>query len=282
MTSYIATLFKKHKHKYLNKMENKESSLKSAFAGLVIVVCLVVAHLLFYLVMGASSNFDADGHPLPGNYLGIVYKGGFIVPILMSFLLIVITVSIERFLTINKATGSGAVEVFVRNIQSLLSENNTSQAIAACDEQKGSVGNVVKATLEKYEQMKSDQKLDKEQKIASIQKTVEEATSLEMPSLEKNLTILSTLASVATLVALLGTVLGMIRAFAAMAQAGAPDSSALATGISEALINTAIGIGTSAVAIIAYNFFTSKIDTLTYSIDEAGMSITQTFSSTQK
>jgi biopolymer transport protein ExbB len=67
-----------------------------------------------------------------------------------------------------------------------------------------------------------------------------------------------------------------------MAQAGAPDSSALATGISEALINTAIGIGTSAVAIIAYNFFTSKIDTLTYSIDEAGMSITQTFSSTQK
>ena len=130
--------------------------------------------------------------------------------------------------------------------------------------------------------MKSEQGMDKEQKIAAIQKSMEEATALEMPSLEKNLTILSTLASVATLVALLGTVLGMIRAFAAMAQAGAPDSSALATGISEALINTAIGIGTSAISIIMYNFFTSKIDTLTYSIDEAGMSITQTFSATSK
>jgi biopolymer transport protein ExbB len=263
-------------------MEKQESSLKSAFAGLVIVICLIVAHLLFHFVMGASSNFDADGHPLPGNFLGIVYKGGFIVPILMSFLLIVVTVSIERFLTINKATGTASVEGFVRKIQSLLSSNNIDSAIKACDEQQGSVGNVVKSTLEKYKDMKTEQGMDKEQKIAAIQKSMEEATSLEMPSLEKNLTILSTLASVATLVALLGTVLGMIRAFAAMAQAGAPDSSALATGISEALINTAIGIGTSAVSIIAYNFFTSKIDTLTYSIDEAGMSITQTFSSTSK
>lgn len=263
-------------------MEKQQSSLKSAFAGLVIVICLIVAHLLFHFVMGASSNFDADGHPLPGNFLGIVYKGGFVVPILMSFLLIVVTVSIERFFTINKATGTASVEGFVRKIQSLLSSNNIDSAIKACDEQQGSVGNVVKSTLEKYKDMKNEQGMDKEQKIAAIQKSMEEATSLEMPSLEKNLTILSTLASVATLVALLGTVLGMIRAFAAMAQAGAPDSSALATGISEALINTAIGIGTSAVSIIAYNFFTSKIDTLTYSIDEAGMSITQTFSSTSK
>jgi biopolymer transport protein ExbB len=263
-------------------MEKQESPIKSAFAGLAIVVCLVVAHLLFHLVMGASSNFDSEGHPLPGNYLGIVYKGGLIVPILMSFLLLVFTVSIERFLTITKATGTGSVEGFVRKIQSLLSSNNIDSAIKACDEQQGSVGNVVKSTLEKYKDMKNEQGMDKEQKIAAIQKSMEEATSLEMPSLEKNLTILSTLASVATLVALLGTVLGMIKAFSAMSQAGAPDSSALATGISEALINTAIGIGTSAVSIIAYNFFTSKIDTLTYSIDEAGMSITQTFSSTSK
>jgi len=263
-------------------MEQKGSSLKSVFAGLVIVICLIVAHLLFYLVMGAPSNFDADGHPLPGNTLGIIYKGGFVVPILMSFLLIVITISIERFLTISKATGTGSVEAFVRKIQSYLSSNDVNSAIAECDKQKGSVGNVVKATLEKYREMKTEQGLDKEQKIASIQKSVEETTSLEMPSLEKNLTILSTLASVATLIALLGTVLGMIRAFSAMSAAGAPDSSALATGISEALINTAIGIGTSALSIIMYNFFTSKIDTLTYSIDEAGMSITQTFSATSK
>jgi biopolymer transport protein ExbB len=68
----------------------------------------------------------------------------------------------------------------------------------------------------------------------------------------------------------------MIKAFGALAAAGTPDQAALAAGISEALINTT-GIGTSAVAIISYNFFTSKIDDLTYSIDEAAVSIVNTY-----
>ena len=118
----------------------------------------------------------------------------------------------------------------------------------------------------------------KDQKLVAIQKEVEEATALELPGLEQNLVILATISSIATLMGLLGTVLGMIRAFAALANAGAPDSVALAAGISEALVNTAIGIGTAAIAIIAYNFFTTKIDKLTYAIDEAGFSIVQTYS----
>jgi biopolymer transport protein ExbB len=81
---------------------------------------------------------------------------------------------------------------------------------------------------------------------------------------------------------LLGTVLGMIRAFAALANAGAPDAVALASGISEALINTAFGIGTAAIAIVAYNYFTTRIDKITYSIDEAGASIVQTYASKHK
>jgi len=105
---------------------------------------------------------------------------------------------------------------------------------------------------------------------------------LEMPMMQKNLVIIATIASIATLLGLLGTVLGMIKSFAALATAGAPDSVALANGISEALINTALGIGTSAVAIILYNFFTSKIDALTYGIDEAGFSIVQNFTAQAK
>jgi biopolymer transport protein ExbB len=119
--------------------------------------------------------------------------------------------------------------------------------------------------------------MSKEQKIVAIQKEVEEATSLELPSLEQNLVIIATISSLATLMGLLGTVLGMIRAFAAMANAGAPDSVALATGISEALVNTAFGIGTAALAVIMYNFYTNKIDKLIYSIDEAGFTIVQTY-----
>jgi biopolymer transport protein ExbB len=74
----------------------------------------------------------------------------------------------------------------------------------------------------------------------------------------------------------------MIRAFAALAQAGAPDALALATGISEALINTAFGITGSTIAIIFYNYFSTKIDGMTYKIDEAGFSLTQTFAAQAK
>ncbi|HRG28968.1 MAG TPA: MotA/TolQ/ExbB proton channel family protein, partial [Chitinophagales bacterium] len=105
---------------------------------------------------------------------------------------------------------------------------------------------------------------------------------LEMPALEKHLPILATIASIGTLIALLGTVLGMIRAFSALATEGTPDPTALSAGISEALVNTAIGIGTSAFAIIFYNIFTGMIDKLTYGIDEVGFTITQTFSATEK
>ena len=84
------------------------------------------------------------------------------------------------------------------------------------------------------------------------------------------------------LIGLIGTVLGMIRAFGALAQSGAPDALALATGISEALINTAFGISGSTIAIIMYNYFQSKIDGFTFRIDEAGFSLTQNFAASLK
>lgn len=151
--------------------------------------------------------------------------------------------------------------------------------MAACDAQKGSVANVVKAGLIKYKEMQNEPELLKAEKVAAIQKEIEESTALELPMLEKNLVVISTIASISTLTGLIGTVLGMIKAFAALATAGSPDAVALANGISEALINTALGVTGSALAIIAYNYFTSKIDELTYSIDEAGFSIISTFAS---
>ncbi|TGE17227.1 MotA/TolQ/ExbB proton channel family protein [Hymenobacter elongatus] len=252
----------------------------SAFAAIVIPLALIVSIIIYKFVFGNPGNFqggNSENHPLPGSYLGIIYKGGVIVPILLTMFLLVITFSIERFLTISKAKGTKSIEAFVRSIRQKLNVNDITGAVAACDQQKGSVANVVKAGLIKYQEMARDRGMDKDQKVLAIQKEIEESTALELPMLEKNLVILSTLASVSTLVGLLGTVFGMINAFSALANAGAPDAVGLANGISEALINTALGILTSALAIIAYNFFTSKIDELTYSIDEAGFSIIQTF-----
>lgn len=264
---------------------NKDRKLKRrgfnlGFSSLVIPTALIVAIVVFKFIMGNPANFQGnnpENAALPGNYYGIIYKGGFIVPILMTLLLTVITFVIERFLAIRKAQGKGSVVDFVRFIKFDLEKNDLESAVSLCDEQKGSVANVIKSVLIKYRLLEKDNTLVKDQKLSSLQQEVEESTSLELPTLEQNLVILATITSLATLMGLLGTVLGMIRAFAALANAGAPDSVALAQGISEALVNTAFGIGTAAVALIFYNYFTTRIDKLTYSIDEAGFSLVQSY-----
>ncbi|HEY3402364.1 MAG TPA: MotA/TolQ/ExbB proton channel family protein [Ohtaekwangia sp.] len=259
-------------------------SLKSVFAAIVIPVEIAIAILIYLYVLGDPSHFQGnnpDNHPIQGDYFGIVYKGGPIVPVLMSMLMITITFGIERFITITRAKGKGSIKNFVLKIRNLLATNNIAQAIAECDKQKGSVANVVKAGLIRFNEVAKNSAIEPDKKILLVQKDIEETTQLEMPMLEKNLPIIATLVSIATLVGLLGTVLGMIKAFAALATAGAPDSVGLANGISEALINTALGIGTSALAIVFYNYFTSAIDGLTHAIDETSFSIIQNFT-TQK
>lgn len=261
-----------------NRKKNRKFNL--GFASLVIPVALVVAILIYKFIMGNPQNFqgnDPANAALPGNFYGVVYKGGFIVPLLMTLLLTVITFVIERFLAIRKAIGKGSVVDFVQDVKENLQKNEIDSAMAECDEQKGSVANVIKSVLVRYRALEKDTTMVKDQKLSALQKEVEEATSLELPALEENLVFLATITSLATLMGLLGTVLGMIRAFAALANAGAPDSVALAQGISEALVNTAFGIGTASLALIFYNFFTTKIDKLTYSIDEAGFSLVQTY-----
>jgi len=260
-------------------------SLKSGFAAVVIPLEIIIAVLIYLYVLGNPDNFqggDNNNHPLPGNYMGIIYKGGTIVPMLISLLMMVITFGIERLITIQMAQGKGNTQGFIRKIKSLIESNNVDQALAECDKQKGSVANVVKAGLHKYNELTKNTAIEIDKRIQLIQKDIEETTQLEMPMMQKNLVIIATIASIATLLGLLGTVLGMIKSFAALATAGAPDSVALANGISEALINTALGIGTSALAIILYNFFTSKIDSLTYGIDEAAFSIVQNFTAQAK
>ncbi len=268
--------------------KTEENKLKDMFASIVILVAFVVAVIIFKFVMGSPSNFQ-DGNPANEpvtdgfrSYLGTIYKGGFVVPILMTLLLLVFTFSVERFLTINKAAGKISAHTFLNKIRGLLVAGNLAAVEQECDKQQGSLGNVVKSAITKYKHVEQDTHMDKDQKLVAIQKQIEEATELEMPMLQRNLIILSTISTIGTLFALLGTVLGMIRAFKALSLAGAPDSTALATGISEALINTAFGIFTSALAVISYNFFTSKIDSLTYSIDEAGFSIVNTYAQTHK
>jgi biopolymer transport protein ExbB len=270
-------------------MSKQGSSFKDAlsniFAASVILIAVVVSYVLFENIMGNPVHFEGgnpDGAALQGDYLGIIYKGGLIVPILMTCVLVLIVFIIERAITLSRAKGKGRINSFVYKLQGLLNEDKIEEAIDACDKQRGSLANVMKAGLSRYRDLQKDKELEKDQKILSIQKSFEEATALELPMLSKNMVMFSTLASISVLIGLIGTVLGMIRAFAALAQSGAPDALALAEGISEALVNTAFGITGSTLSIIAFNFFTTSIDSYTFKIDEAGFSLTQSFAASLK
>lgn len=257
----------------------------SVFNTLVILACFGISLYIYLKIMGNPINFmenNPKGHPLPGNYLGIMYKGGPIVPVLLTVVLTLLTFVVERFISLSRASGKGSVVKFVRNVQELLKEDKIEEARALCDKQKGSIANVIKSGLTRYRELQNDPTLAKDQKIIALQKDLEEATALELPGLSKNMVILSTVASISVLIGLIGTVLGMIRAFAALANQGAPDALQLATGISEALVNTAFGITGSTIAILMYNYFSSRVDAMTYRIDESNYSIVQTFAASLK
>jgi biopolymer transport protein ExbB len=268
------------------KAASKKTSggFSSLISTIVIAIALVIGFMVYKYVFGNPGNFvenNPEAEPKEGNILGIIYKGGIIVPFLLAVNITVLIFAIERFVTLAKSKGKGNIDTFISKIKVQLTNKQFTEAIAECDKQRGSLANVVRAGLEKYSHIANDTELNKEQKVESLKKELEEATALELPMMSKNLSVISTCASIGTLIGLIGTVLGMIRSFAAMSQ-GAPDTGALATGISEALINTAFGIFASTLAIIFYNFFSTKIDSMTYSIDEASFTIVQDFTSSNK
>ena len=270
-------------------VQAKKSS--NAISWLAPIICLIAGYAIWRFIFGDPSGFkdpdEAGGfwpkHHGPKGAMNAIYEGGIIVPLLIGMFLMVVTFSIERFLTIRKALGSGSIADFIRKVQYHLANRNVDAAMAECDKQRGSVANVMRAGLRRYKEMTTNSELSTDQKVLAIQKEVEEATALELPMLQKNLVFLSTITSVGTLIALLGTVMGMIRSFSALGEeGGAGAATQLAIGISEALYNTALGIGTSAIALIMYNVFTTKIDSITYGIDESGFTLTQSFASLYK
>ncbi len=254
--------------------------LRGTLIWFVIPLSVVLAWIIYTYILGAPSNFVGNNNanePLKNNYLGTIYKGGPVVIILITFQLILITYIIERFLSIGKAAGKKDNALFVQEVKALLEEGKTEQIVQACDHQRGSVANVVKNGMGTLNMVMSDAAMPHEQKVLRMKKDLEEAIQLELPQLNENMVIISTLASISTLMGLLGTVTGMIKAFAALARVGAPDAVGLSNGISQALVTTALGISTAVVAIIFYNFFANRIDKITYAIDESVFSILNSF-----
>ncbi|MDD7529835.1 MAG: MotA/TolQ/ExbB proton channel family protein [Prevotellaceae bacterium] len=243
----------------------------------VIVVCFIIGFTAFYTWFGREANFADATRETAINVWGTIFHGGIIVPVIHSLLLTVVAMSIERWLAMSTAFGKGSLPKFVASIKAALNANDFAKAQQLCQQQRGSVANVVSASLNAYKEMENTSGIKKAQKVAKIQQAHEEATQLEMPTLTMNLPIIASIVTLGTLTGLLGTVVGMIRSFSALSAGGGADSAALSQGISEALINTAFGIGTSWLAVVSYNYYTNKVDKLTFALDEVGYSIAQTY-----
>ena len=199
-------------------------------------------------------------------------RGGPLLVLGLTCLFLVITFAVERAIVLARGGGRGGLAAFMGNVKSTIREGAIERSLEVCKKQGGCLGNVIGAGLERYRYSRSTGS-SRSELLEDTKRAIEEAMSLEGTVLERNLSVLSTIASIATMLGLLGTTIGMIRAFRAMGQAGAPDAIQLAIGISEALVNTALGLTTAMIGIVLYNYFSTRVDNSMSEIEETGFEV---------
>jgi biopolymer transport protein ExbB len=243
---------------------------QSIFITVITITSFVLGYIIWGPILGSAPK---------GTIAHSVYQGGPLVVTLIAVLFMLLCFVVERFLSLRVAKGTASVQVFFKSLIEMLRAKDYDGALAACDKQRGTTANVLRAGIERFVTVKDNKAMDSEKKIAFVQSAIEEANALEGPLLERNLIAMSTIASIATMIGLLGTTIGMIRAFAATGSAagGVIDATSLATGISEALVNTAGGLISGILGIFFYNFFVNKVDAFNYTTDEAVYEVIQLF-----
>ena len=243
---------------------------QSIFITVITITSFVLGYIIWGPILGSAPK---------GSITHSVHQGGPLVVTLIAVLFMLLCFVVERFLSLRVAKGTASVQVFFKSLIEMLRAKDYDGALAACDKQRGTTANVLRAGIERFVTVKDNKALDSDKKISFVQSAIEEANALEGPLLERNLIAMSTIASIATMIGLLGTTIGMIRAFAATGSAagGVIDATSLATGISEALVNTAGGLISGILGIFFYNFFVNKVDAFNYTTDEAVYEVIQLF-----
>ncbi len=180
----------------------------------------------------------------------ILFRGGFIMWPIMACSVVALAITIERFFALRRATID--TREFMDMMRTVLHQNRTQEAIEICDETDVPVARIMKAGILKHGRSKAD-----------IRESMEDAGHLEIPRLERYLSALATCAHIAPLLGLLGTVAGMIKAFAQIQnKQGLVNPSDLAEGISNALVTTAAGLSVAIPALVVYNYFITRVDNM--------------------
>lgn len=184
------------------------------------------------------------------DWVAIIAEGGILMVPIMLCSIVALAITIERFYTLRRATID--TREFMDTMRQVLRQNRLQEAIEICDETQGPIARIMKAGILRHNRSKED-----------IREAIEDAGHLEIPRLERYLSALATCANIAPLLGLLGTVAGMIKAFAQIQYKGGDVNPAdLAEGISNALVTTAAGLSVAIPTLIAYNYFVSRVENM--------------------
>ncbi|MEA1964310.1 MAG: MotA/TolQ/ExbB proton channel family protein [Candidatus Aerophobetes bacterium] len=191
--------------------------------------------------------------------LQFLMKGGWLMVPLVFCSILSLTIIIEKFLSLG-VIGRKA-NSFIEKAKKILNSNDDrkiDKLTALCEMTSSPPSRIFRKAIEKRDKTRDE-----------IKEAIEDAGSLEVPYLEKHLRILGTIATIAPLLGLLGTVFGMIKAFNVIAIQGVGEAGALAGGIAEALITTAVGLSIAIPTLVFYNYFTHHTDKLVRIFEDA-------------
>ena len=185
---------------------------------------------------------------MPMDPIAIMEQGGILMWPIFVCSLIALAIVLEKFVSLRRADID--TREFMDTMRQVLRQNRTQEAVEICDETDAPVARIMKAGTLKHNPSKED-----------IREAIEDAGRFEIPRLERYLSGLATCATVAPMLGLLGTVQGMIKAFAKIQNMrGQVNPSDLAEGIGNALLTTAAGLAVAIPVVIFYNYFLSRVE----------------------
>jgi len=200
----------------------------------------------------------------------LIQKGGPMMYLIILSSVLAFGVAIERIYHLMRARIDA--NKFMDNITAVLKRNKVIEAIEMCNATPGPIAHIVKAGILKHDRSRPE-----------IKEAVEEAAQLEIPRLERHLPILSTIAHIAPLLGLLGTVTGLIKSFQVIQQKAIMtvpvNPGDLAGGIWEALLATLAGLAVAVPTYVAYNYLTSQVDNLVYDMERSATDLVNLLSS---
>lgn len=206
----------------------------------------------------------------PGTLPSLIIYGGLMIWVLIAASTVAILVFVERMLHYHRAQ-INSME-FLNGVRNVLKRDNIVEALSICDATAGPVARLVKVAI-----------LNRERGREGVREALEEAGLMEVPRLEEKLNVLATLAQIAPLLGLLGTVLGFLKIFSVLQGAGMyANMEQLAGGIWQALISTAAGIAVAIPCYAGYNYLVGRVNSIVLDMEKAASEIVNIVTETNR